>query len=239
MDTTSPARTFEMRSIGRHRVAVGDVTRGDVDRLMGREEADAIYVDPPWGPGALQMFATMDRPGSTPAKAWPDFLKGFCLALAVHRSRGTNTPVFVEMGPRWADEVAAAMEAHLMPVRARWACKYKSGLKFIPQALLYSGPELPAGFDPTEAHGPKLPLICLKAAREVALQGLSQREIDTVIGDGITVLDPCCGLGFTARAAADLGMDFRGLELNPRRLDKTIEALEKAEARAEKALQRR
>lgn len=239
METTTPARAFEARSIGRHRVAVGDVTRGDVDRLMGHEEADVIYVDPPWGPGALQMFATMDRPGAAPAKDWPGFLKEFCVALAVHRRRSARTPVFVEMGLRWADEVAAAMDAHLMPVRAQWECKYKSGLKLIPQALLYSGPELPTGFDPTEVYGPRLPFHCLEAAMDTVLWGIAGKEREKAVGDGLIVLDTCCGLGLTARAASDLGLDFRGLELNPRRLTKTIEALKKAEARADKAIRRR
>jgi hypothetical protein len=44
------------------------------------------------------------------------------------------------------------------------------------------------------------------------------------VRDGI-VFDPCCGMGYTARAAVAAGMRFRGNELNAKRLQKTIQFL--------------
>ena len=44
----------------------------------------------------------------------------------------------------------------------------------------------------------------------------------------ITITDPCCGLGYSARYAIEHGMAFYGNELNQGRLDKTIEKLEKS-----------
>jgi predicted methyltransferase len=39
------------------------------------------------------------------------------------------------------------------------------------------------------------------------------------------VFDPCCGKGYTARAAVASGMMFRGIELNPKRAAVTVEWL--------------
>ena len=40
--------------------------------------------------------------------------------------------------------------------------------------------------------------------------------------DNPIVLDPCCGMGYSAQAALDYGFSFRGNELNRKRLDKTL-----------------
>lgn len=42
---------------------------------------------------------------------------------------------------------------------------------------------------------------------------------------GGIVLDPCCGKGYSAKAALELGMKFRGNELNSKRLAETIARL--------------
>lgn len=63
-------------------------------------------------------------------------------------------------------------------------------------------------------------------------------RVDVFAGDrraakealGITsgiVLDPCCGKGYTARAAVAHGLTFRGNELNPERAAVTVAWLEK------------
>jgi predicted methyltransferase len=39
---------------------------------------------------------------------------------------------------------------------------------------------------------------------------------------GDKILDPCCGMGYTAQIAIDNGMYFYGNELNAKRLQKTI-----------------
>lgn len=43
------------------------------------------------------------------------------------------------------------------------------------------------------------------------------------------VFDPCCGKGYTARAAVAAGMKFRGIELNPKRAAVTIGWLSRRE----------
>ena len=53
------------------------------------------------------------------------------------------------------------------------------------------------------------------------------RAVRVVLVPGGVVLDPCCGKGFTARAAVAAGMRFRGVELNPARAEVTVAWLSK------------
>ena len=46
--------------------------------------------------------------------------------------------------------------------------------------------------------------------------------------DAQIILDPMCGMGYTAQATVDRGISFRGNELNKKRLDKTIKRLSKS-----------
>lgn len=205
---------WDVESIGPHRLLAGDVTTpGALDTLMRGERADIIYTDPPWGPGALQMFATMHRRGSAPAVAWPEFLRRFCERIAAARAKGRDTPVFVEMGERWADETAAAMTAADMPVARMLTTTYGSGAKLTKQRVLYSGPVMTVRLDVEGKRGEKLPVECLRAVQMMTPVGADQ-------GPRI-VLDPCCGLGLTAKATQRRRMCFRGLELNPARLART------------------
>lgn len=190
----------------------GDLLAGDLARLMGTERASVVYSDPPWGPGNLQYWATMHQRGSAPRASWSEFLEAFCRAVAAHSV--ADAAVFVEMGMRWVDDLARAMLAAGRIETTRWTVQYGSPPR--PNALWYSGPALPAGFDPTPLNAAALPLECLRVC---ALQ------------PDALVLDPCCGKGYTARAAHSLGLRFRGLELNPPRLAHTAKRLNRRWAR--------
>jgi DNA modification methylase len=64
-------------------------------------------------------------------------------------------------------------------------------------------------YDPTNKTGADVSKNCIKAVAE----------------EGAIVLDPCCGMGYTARAAVANKMRFRGNEFNSKRLQKTIDFL--------------
>jgi len=46
--------------------------------------------------------------------------------------------------------------------------------------------------------------------------------------DAQIVLDPMCGMGYTAQATVDRGICFYGNELNEKRLGKTVKRLERS-----------
>jgi hypothetical protein len=202
-------------TIGTHRVAVGDVQRGAVKALVDAcdaELADIVYSDPPWGEGNLRYWRTQASDPTRPV--WSEFVETWTTSVSAALRR--DGALFVEMGLRWEAGFARALEAVGRPLRYRWETQYKAGKKLLPVALLYSGPELRGDFNPVPLRGAALPKACVhEAARAMGLLGLPP----VLRG---SVLDPCCGKGYTARAAVAAGLHFRGIELNPKRAAVTM-----------------
>ena len=184
----------------RHRLLAGALGPETLAQLLRDERADALYSDPPWGPGNARYWRTHARL-PCPSAPWTELKAG--LREALHHVR-RGGPVWIEMGERWADEIVDLMASCDHAVTQRWTTRYRSGGELLPCALLYSG--TPLDLDPSDLRGADLPLACLRA------YGLPSDSV---------VLDPCCGKGYTARACVRLGLRFRGLELNPHRLGYT------------------
>lgn len=188
-----------------HRVACGSIfDEAAIRVLMRGERASVLYSDPPWGPGNLGYWGT--HAGIAQAGDWPAFVERFAAVVRTHVAEGA--PIFVEMGLRWADQIAAALGRPT----CRWITRYRSGGRLLPCVLLYAGPALPEAFDPSDLRGAALPRACIAA---------------TGLRAG-TLLDPCCGKGYSARAALAHGLSFRGLELNAARLEVTRRWLTKS-----------
>ena len=84
--------------------------------------------------------------------------------------------------------------------------------------LLFVGstdPDLHYPLDLTGGTGAKLPEDALKPVADM-------------FGSESVVIDPFCGMGYTARSAHKNGMDFVGNELNSVRAMKTIDWLQRA-----------
>lgn len=190
-------------SVGPHRLLVGDITAGAVAKLMGSEKANVIYSDPPWGPGNQQYWHTMRERGSVPRTNWPGFLAAFCEACAQHRHQ--NAPVCVEMGVRWVNELDLAMAKVGLSATKRWTVFYGPKRMPLPNTLSLYGAALPSISMPDPPHGEAITLAVLSS----------------VVMPGSVVLDPCTGLGMTARLTHRLGGSFRGSEMNAGRMART------------------
>ena len=175
------------------RLLVGELTPERADLVLAGERADIVYSDPPWGPGNLAYWRTMN--GEKLRPSWPDFLATFCAVAAGSVRPGGH--VFVEMGMRWIDDLAAAMAAHGIPERKRWSVQYGKPLR--PNMLWYSGPG--ASCDPSGMSG----------------EAMTTHVLQSVVRHGALVFDPCCGKGMTARCALRADMRFAGVEINPDR----------------------
>lgn len=196
-------------TIGPHRILCGDITAGAVEQLLGEELVDEVYSDPPWGPGNQQFWHTMRERGSAPRTSWTDFLAAFCGACSAHRK--PSAPVFVEMGMRWADELDAAMLAVGLPRQQRWVVTYGPKKKPLPVTLNLYGPQSIEVVMPKSAHG----------------ELVTRSVLEATVRPGMLVLDPCTGLGMTARWTHRLGGRFRGTEMNASRLERTAAWLRK------------
>ncbi len=200
-------------TIGPHRLLCGDITCGAVDALMGDERAAVVYGDPPWGPGNQQYWHTMRERGSAPRTDWHGFLDA--LAGAIARGRAPDAPVLLEMGLRWTADLDAALAGVGLPLRREWRITYGPRSKPLPQSLRLYGPvDVPVEIPKSAEHG----------------EAATRTVLGAVVRPGAIVLDPCTGLGMTARVTHRLGGQFRGSEMNAARIERTAVWLRRAVA---------
>ena len=154
-----------------------------------------VYADPPWDQGLYRTFHT--HAGlPDPSHPWTDLYRRI-LQLA------DGGPCFIEGSVAQEAAVAAIMDGWEFyaswPVRSqfrRWC------------VLHYSGPALPAG------------LPGLAGLRDDATVAAILRAYPPGV-----VLDPCCGLGITSRAAEAAGWASVNMELHPRRMSRAMARL--------------
>lgn len=174
-------------------IVVAPLSMAAARKALDGERAAIVYSDPPWGAGNLMYWRTHN--GETDRPDWREFLSTFCDVVVQSVEPGAH--VFVEMGVRWVDELAAEMACRGHAECARWTCLYGSPKR--PNMVWYSGPG--ADCDPTGMSG----------------VAMTHHVLSAVAVPGALVFDPCCGKGMTARVALRLGMRFAGVELNPTR----------------------
>ena len=197
----------KLYDIGQHRVRHGSVMDGLNSLFAGSPKAALFYSDPPWGQGNIKYWQTLNarmNPGAAKQEIdYPAFLMKI-MELAVHFTTG---PVFIEYGVKWKDDVIAyGARAGLQHVAVATPT-YNQGLPLHLHLFVTPGFPRPAiGPDYLNALGMTHGLMTVKTA------------VMPFIRPGEILLDPCCGLGFSARAAMAYGMRFYGNELNEARL---------------------
>lgn len=202
--------------IGRHRVQCGDIMRG-IDQLMQGRKADFIYSDPPWGQGNLRYWQTINKrhTGREPNEInYAEFLPHYFNTI----SKYVKDTCVIEYGLSWREDVIkVASEVGFQHIGV-YKSMYQSGSKLLPldiHVLSKSGNvTIPPDFE----------------AKCLELKGLTVVKyiFNALLPKGAElVLDPMCGMGYTAQAALDNGCTFYGNELNEKRLSKTIARLQK------------
>lgn len=169
-----------------------------------------MYSDPPWGDGNLRYWATMNRK-MTGKEFAPLTYKVLIDRIIDLIRKYVDGHVFIETGLRWEQETIAAIQGLVTGIRT-YRLQYRSGSKMLQNVMIYGVTDTrhaPMTFDPTGMTGHEVSRRCIESV---------------AIPDGI-VLDPCCGMGYSARAAVQAGMRFRGNEFNAKRLQKTIDFL--------------
>jgi len=197
-----------MIHIGPHRLSQGSVMGEQVDALIDRP-IQILYSDPPWGDSLLKRFATDTEKATGVRPVQPSYSE-VCARYADLISRYVTDYVFIEVGRASWQEMfnAVAPVLHDPEAVPFW---YGADI----QAVLIYG---------RRGEGENAPFRDLHG-----LKGLPfvKHVLGSIARPGWTVLDPCCGAGYTARAAASMGMVFRGNELNPARLAKAEKYLRK------------
>ena len=211
----------QLQQIGPHRVQCGDVTEG-LDALMGAQRAEILYVDPPWGAGMLKFFATQTKRHTGESVNVPP-LDEFLNTLFTVAARHTSRYLAVEYGLRWEDKIQRLALLHGFDPWLIMSARYKSGKLLRPlhvHVFTVGDQPRPARLVSAVAgtHGPETPAAVLSVLAPI-VRADNPRPV---------VLDPCCGVGNTARAALETGLIFRGNEVDGVRLAKTVSLLERA-----------
>lgn len=225
----------KIERIGRHKVKHGNLLDG-IEDLMGDDVAELGYSDPPWGVGNLKYWNTMNgkmnkgklghdqkacEPYDVPSyENFIDFFYATCF-------RYVRNVLIVECGIQWRELLIDKAAEHGFKYH-HGTCQplYRSGSELLPNDLhLFSKDgqiDVPGNyFEVCESlRGASLP--------KAAVEPFAKR--------GGIVLDPCCGMGYTAKAAIYHSMNFRGNELNEHRLNKTKKFLRGTLGKARKAV---
>lgn len=197
---------------GKHKVTNASIADTDIDNMLQNERVSILYSDPPWGDGNLNYWATMNQKmnGQKVTQLTYDQLI-FRLNQLIHTY--VDGYVFIETGVRWENELAKALEQTTKEIKI-FRTLYRSGSRILENSLIagVTNARYHINANPTGMTGYPVPLHCIQSCN---------------VSNGV-VLDPCCGLGYTARAAIECNLSFRGNEFNLKRLQKTIAILQKS-----------
>ena len=199
-----------IQTIGQHKITNDSIESPIVDSMLAGEKVDILYSDPPWGDGNLKYWATMNK------KMTGKEFKPLTYSALITRIVGlihnyVDGHVFIETGTKWETETIDAIQGLVKNIRV-YRLQYRSGSKMLENVMIYGVTDTRhpmMQFDPSGMSGFEVPKQCI--ASVATLGGI--------------VLDPCCGMGYSAKAAVGAGMRFRGNEFNAKRLQKTIDFL--------------
>ena len=206
-----------IREIGKHRVQCADIMNG-IDNLMGGKVADFIYSDPPWGQGNLRYWQTINKrhTGKEPNDIdYAHFLPHYFQLV----SRFTKDLAVIEYGVSWRDDVLKVSNDAGFTHMGVYTSLYQA-TKLLPLDVhVFS-----------KSGNVQIPQEFESQCRDLRGLPLVKYIFDALLpSDAQLVLDPMCGMGYTAQATVDKGLSFYGNELNEKRLGKTITRLMKHE----------
>ena len=203
-----PIESGQVWETGEHRVRAGDLMDDAALAWVLAQNADFMYVDPPWNQGNISSFFTKaGRQGLA-----PDFWQ--FLGRVVEVASRVKCDSWIEMGNQNIDRLKSLVQSRGGSVIADWKVVY---YRTQPSRLIQVSWGNPAveGLD---------------------LHGIDDEETPFKVCEALPaaskVLDVCAGKGLTAEGALKYGHTFVGLELNPRRLAHAIGKTERGLANA-------
>jgi len=204
--------------IGKHKVQRSDVMNG-IDILMSGFQADFLYSDPPWGQGNLRYWQTINKRHTGREKSDIDYAEflPFYFNMAY---KNIKDLAVIEYGVGWRSDVISVCKESGFTHHGVYTSRYGSAAKLLPldvHIISKSG----TFKMPDKAY-------FTEKCYELRGQKLVSFIFDYLLPkDAELVLDPMCGMGYTAQATVDKGLIFYGNELNEKRLEKTIARLSK------------
>jgi hypothetical protein len=191
----------------------------DITELTNRK-VNFIYSDPPWGEGNLKYWQTMNQKMNSVEPKEVQF-QGFVNKFfhICDQALTDDGVVFMEYGPRWREDVMFYAKTFGFHMLRLYQPKYKAGSKMLPLDLFVF---IRRG-KLVDIELPDLELVNSSYGYSTL-----ERVFHTMVTrPDMALLDPCCGMGYSAKLAMSRQMTFFGNELNEKRLAKTIDRLRK------------
>ena len=200
--------------INGHKVKNGDILDG-IDDLMQNDKADFIYSDPPWGQGNLKYWQTMNFKMNNVDRREIDY-NNFINQLFSILSKYAKDKLLNEYGERWRNDKITMSKKFGFIHNAVTTGYYNAGRKRLPLDFHFLSKS-------------KNYFISNNLREKIRILS-GQKVVNAVFdewcpNDAKIILDPMCGMGYTAQATVDRKFSFRGNELNKKRLEKTIKRL--------------
>ena len=201
-----------MIEIHQHKVTNCNIING-ISNLMENNLADLFYCDPPWGDGNIKYWETMNFKMNNEIIDHVN-IDTFLQSLFGIIIKYTKNISFLEYGLKYKDLIISYIEKNNLILNGIVSPYYKSNNKLFKYNLYLISKS-------------KIPIINSYLENLSKLQGynLVIAAINPYVVEGGILLDPCYGLGNTARAAKFFKMKFYGNEINKSRLAKTIKIL--------------
>jgi hypothetical protein len=218
----------DLIEVSPHIFLCGDVMEGDILALLAYvdidEKIDMIYSDPPWSSANCRYWRTIAKKTCESIETWPVSFDIFlshithpisCIAKRIN-------VMWIEASMKEYNKVVEAFNSYdtireYLPFSGEWTICYGSPKR--PNKLLRFSQTNTIKDDPT--------YLSSEAPTDWAF-----KQDDSQLSE--TVFDFCIGQGMTARKAYKYNKTVYGLELNPKRLKKTIEFFENKGFKARK-----
>lgn len=203
--------------IGKHKVKCGCIMQG-IEDLMQDTKVDFIYSDPPWGQGNLKYWQTINKrhTGKEPTEIdFQEFLWHYFSLLNKYTKH--HAIMCIEYGIRWRSDIKKMCEAYNLIWNGYVESIYSSDNLKLDVHII------------SKSIKADIPVSLLKKILNKKGYDFVKLMFDEYAPKNGLVLDPMCGMGFTAQACIDNNLIFYGNELNAKRLDKTIKRLKKHE----------
>lgn len=204
-----------MIKIGKHTVSNLDIQNVNFTQLMEGRKAHILYTDPPWGDGNMSYWCTINK-RQTGKSFEPMPYKRLILIVKSIIANHVDGFVFVETGNKWLNDTLTDLKDVIYNQKV-FTLTYKSGSKILTNPVIVG------------TTNPNLQLPDLSDLEGALDEKSLQIAIPKLAKKDAILLDPCCGMGNSARSAIKNKMVFIGNEFNKKRLDKTIYSLKKDE----------
>lgn len=205
-----------IKQIGKHRVMHSDVMKCKFEDLMQGNMVDVMYSDPPWGQGTLTYWQTLNKKMTGAEPNTIDY-NAFINRIFSIAGEYVKKHLFIEYGQKWSKDIEMMGKQYGFKYFGKVELLYRSGSKMLPLDLHFFSKE---HIEITDEY--------LKEVYHTYGYNTLKKALLPFVTKEDKILDPCCGMGYTAQIAVDTGATFFGNELNIKRLEKTIVRLEKS-----------